>query len=65
MARTPLFRALNRSLRLAQSTIHTGHSPAEATERRRETVASRRTFLQASAAAAAGISLGGCAEELR
>lgn len=61
MPRTPLFRALRRSLRLAQSTLHTGHSPSEAVDRWREAAASRRAFLQASAAAAAGMALGGCA----
>jgi monoamine oxidase len=61
MPRTPLFRALRRSARLAQSTLHTGHSPSEAVERRREAAATRRTFLKASAAATAGVALGGCA----
>ena len=61
MSRTPLFRLLRRSARLAASTLHTGHSPAEAVERRREAAASRRAFLKTSAAAAAGVALGGCA----
>jgi monoamine oxidase len=61
VARTPLFRALRRSMRLAQSTLVTGHSPAEAVGRFREGVASRRAFLQASAAAATGVALGACA----
>ena len=61
MPRTPLFRLLRRSARLAQSTLHTGHSPAEAVELRLEGARSRRAFLPASAAAAAGLAVGGCA----
>jgi monoamine oxidase len=61
MSRTPLFRSLRRSLRLAQAVRHAGHSPAEAVERWREAAASRRAFLKASVAAAAGLALDGCA----
>ena len=54
MPRTPLFSLVRRSLRLAQSALHTGHEPAEAVQRWYEGQASRRAFLQASSAAAAG-----------
>src|SRR6188474_3142448 len=61
MPRTPLFRALRRSMRLAQSTLHTGHSPSEAVDRWRAASTSRRAFLRSSAAATAGMALAGCA----
>ncbi len=61
MPRTPLFRALRRSMRLAQSTLHTGHSPSEAVDRWHAATASRRAFLKSSAAATAGVALAGCA----
>lgn len=61
MPRTPLFALVRRSLRLAQSALHTGHEPAEAVQRWHEARASRRAFLQASSAAAAGVALGACA----
>src|SRR5262245_53690749 len=61
MPRTPWFTLVRRSLRLAHSTLHTGQGPAEAVERWHEAAASRRAFLQASSAAAAGVALGGCA----
>jgi monoamine oxidase len=61
MPRTPLFRALRRSMRLAQGAHHGGQSPAEAVQRWHEADASRRAFLKASAAAAAGVALQGCA----
>jgi monoamine oxidase len=61
MTRTPLFRFVRRSLRLAQSTLGTGYGPAEAVERWRESSASRRVFLRTSSAAAVGAALGGCA----
>jgi len=61
MSRTPLFGALRRSLRLAQGARAAGHSPDEAIERWREAGVSRRAFLKASAAAAAGAALEGCA----
>ena len=61
MPRTPLFRALRRSMRLAQGARAAGHSPEEALQRWREAAVSRRAFLKASAAAAAGAALEGCA----
>jgi monoamine oxidase len=61
MARTPLFDLVRRSLRLAQSMLHTGQSPAEAVQRWHEAAVSRRAFLRASSAAAAGITAGACA----
>ena len=61
MSRTPLFRALRRSIRLARGAQLAGHSPAEAVERWREATVSRRAFLKASAAAAAGVALESCA----
>jgi monoamine oxidase len=61
MARTPCFDLVRRSLSLAQSARHTGQSAAEAMERRREAALSRRAFLRASSAAAAGVTLGACA----
>ena len=61
MSRTPLFGALRRSLRLAQGARAAGHSPDEAIQRWREAGVSRRAFLKASAAAAAGAALEGCA----
>jgi monoamine oxidase len=61
MSRTPLFDLVRRSLRLAQGALHTGQEPAEAVQRWREAQASRRAFLQASSAAAAGLTLGACA----
>ena len=61
MARTPWFDLVRRSLRLAQSTLHTGQGAAEAVERWHEAAASRRAFLRASSAAAAGVTLGACA----
>lgn len=61
MSRTPLFHALRRSMRLAQGARRAGHAPAEAVERRREAAVSRRAFLKASAAAAAGAAIEGCA----
>jgi monoamine oxidase len=48
-------------MRLAQGARHAGHSPAEAVERWGEAAASRRAFLKASAAAAAGVALQACA----
>jgi len=62
MPRTPLFGLVRRSVRLAQSTLHTGHSPAEAVERWHEAALGRRRFLQAASAAAAGVALGGCVD---
>lgn len=61
MSRTPLFALVRRSLRLAQTTLHTGQDPAEAVGRWHEAAASRRVFLQSSAAAAASVALGACA----
>ena len=61
MPRTPLFDLVRRSLRLAQSTLHTGQEPAEAVQRWHEAQGSRRAFLQSSSAAAAGLALGACA----
>lgn len=61
MPRSPLFTLVRRSLRLAHGTLHSGHSAREAVERWREAAASRRAFLQASTAAAAGLALGACA----
>jgi monoamine oxidase len=61
MSRTPLFRALRRTLRLAQGARAAGHAPEEAIQRWREAAVSRRAFLKASAAAAAGAALEGCA----
>ena len=61
MPRTPLFDLIRRSARLAHGSLRTGHSPSEAVDRSREAAASRRAFLQASAGAAAGLALGGCA----
>jgi monoamine oxidase len=61
MARTPLFDLVRRSLRLAQSTLHTGQGAAEAVERWHEAAAGRRAFLRASSAAAAGVAALGCA----
>ena len=61
MPRTPLFALVRRSLRLAQSALHTGQGPAEVVQRHREAQATRRSFLQASSAAAGGVALAGCA----
>jgi monoamine oxidase len=61
MSRTPLFHSLRRSIRLARGARLAGHSPAEAVERWREAAVSRRAFLKASAAAAAGVALESCA----
>jgi monoamine oxidase len=61
VSRTPLFRVLRRSLRLAQGARLAGHSPAEAVERGREAGVSRRAFLKTSAAAAAGAAIEACA----
>lgn len=48
-------------MRLAQGARLAGHSPAEAVERWREATVSRRAFLKASAAAAAGAAIEACA----
>jgi monoamine oxidase len=65
MSRTPLFRMLRRSLRLAQASLRTGESAATTLERWRaaENAArvSRRQFLGTSALAAAGAALASCA----
>lgn len=68
MARTPLFHMLRRSLRLAQSSLHTGESASATLERWRESAqaqraarVSRRQFLGTSALAAAGAALASCA----
>lgn len=61
MARTPLFRLIRRSLRLAQVSLRTGMPADEAVERwRAAPKVSRRYFLGASAATAAGMALTGC-----
>jgi len=61
MARTPLFRSLERSLRLARLSLATGRPPAELAgalreERRRRL--SRRDFLRATTVAAVGLGIG-------
>ncbi|HEY7409638.1 MAG TPA: FAD-dependent oxidoreductase [Vicinamibacteria bacterium] len=56
--RTPLFRVMRRSLRLAQASRRSGQSPAEVVERWHEAARSRRAFLQATGTAAAGLALG-------
>lgn len=65
MSRTPLVREVARALRLAQHSLHTGIGPGEAVEIHREAAVSRRRFLGVSAAATAGLLLGGCAPALR
>jgi monoamine oxidase len=60
MPRTPLFSLVRRSLRLADNALRSGQGPAEVAQRWHE-AASRRAFLQASSAAAAGAALGACA----
>lgn len=61
MARTPLFRLIRRSLRLAQVSLKTGMPAAEVVDRWREgPKISRRYFLGATTAAAAGLALSGC-----
>ena len=65
MSRTPLFRMLRRSLRLAQASLHTGESAATTLERWRAAQSaarvSRRQFLGTSALAAAGAAAAACA----
>jgi len=61
MPRSPLFALVRRSLRLAHSTLHSGHSSQEAVERWRDVAQTRRAFLQASSAAAASLALASCA----
>jgi monoamine oxidase len=63
MARTPLFRLLERSLRLSRLAATTGRSPAELTHEFQEArrAWTRKEFLRTAGAAAAGIGLVGCA----
>jgi monoamine oxidase len=65
MPRTPLFREVVRTLRLARHSLHTGIGPDELVEIGRERAISRRRFVGVSAAATAGLLLGGCAPALR
>lgn len=59
MSRTPLFRLIRRSLRLAQVSLRTGMPADEAVDRWRDTPKiSRRYFLGATAATAAGLAAG-------
>ena len=61
MARTPLFRTLRRSLRLARLAAATGRSPSEIVqELEARRTFTRREFLRTSGAAAAGLGLAGC-----
>lgn len=61
MARTPLFRALERSLRLARLELATGRPAAElADELRARRALTRRDFVRTAAVAAAGVGLTGC-----
>jgi monoamine oxidase len=61
MSRTPLFHVVRRSLRLAQSSLHSGESATATLEGWRENVRlTRRHFLGAALATAAGAAVGGC-----
>lgn len=61
MSRTPLFRLLRRSLRLAQVSLRTGIPVDEVVDRWRETPKiSRRHFLGTTAITAAGLAITGC-----
>ena len=61
MARTPLFRSLERALRLARAADLSGRPAAEiAGEARERRLLTRRQLLQTSAVAAAGLGLSGC-----
>lgn len=61
MARTPLFRSLERALRLARAANLSGRSPAELDgEARERRMMTRRELLRTSAVAAAGLGLAGC-----
>jgi len=61
MPRSPLFSLVRRSLRLARVTARSGEDPGAAVERWRAGELSRRAFLRASSAAAAGLALPACA----
>jgi Nitrous oxide reductase len=67
MSRTPLFRLIRRSLRLAQVSLRTGRPVDEVVDRWRGTPKtprmSRRDFLGTTALAAAGLALGCRAKE--
>jgi monoamine oxidase len=61
MSRTPLFDIVRRSLRLAQSSLHTGESVSATLEGWRESVRlSRRQFLSTALVTAAGTAVAGC-----
>jgi monoamine oxidase len=59
LPKTPLFRVVQRSFRLARFSRRSGLPPGEVVERSREAVLTRRQFLGGSAAAA-GLALAGC-----
>ena len=62
MSRTPLFRFLRRSLRLAQCSLRSGMAPGEVVDGSRErAVLNRRELLTAAASAAAVTAYAGCA----